>query len=117
VPLADGTKAQNEPTPVLRGAGLIRVPHDARIEQGRRFERVLMKKVRSDQAALRLVEYRMRLEHLFHLCGARLENLQQVPVTAFEVFKHLGELPRGSPGLKPKNPADNMIGPGLIGRV
>ena len=76
-----------------------------------------MKKVRSDQATLRLVQYGMRLQCLFHLRGTRLEDLEQVPVTTFEIFEHLGELPRGSPGLKPKNPADDMIGPGLIGRV
>ena len=93
------------------------MPHDARVEQGRRFERVLVKEVRSDQAALRLVQYGMRLQRLFHLCGARLEDLQQIPVTAFEVFEHLGQLPRGSTGLKPKNPADDMVGPGFVRRV
>ena len=76
-----------------------------------------MKKIGSDQAALRLVQYGMRLQRLFHLCGARLEDLEQVPVTAFEVLEHFGELPRGSPRLEPKNPADDMVGPGLIGRV
>jgi len=59
----------------------------------------------------------MRLQRLFHLCGARLEDFQQVPVTAFEVFEHFGQLSRGSPGLEPKDPADDMVGPGLIGRV
>ena len=98
MPFADGAKAQNEPAAVFRRAGLVGVPHDARIEQGRRFERVLVKKIRADQAALRLVQYGMRLERLFHLGGARLEDLEQVPVTAFEILEHFGQLPRGSPG-------------------
>ena len=87
------------------------------LNKRRRFERVLVKKIGSDQAALRLVQYGMRLQCLFHLCGARLEDLEQVPVTAFEVLEHFGELPRGGSGLEPKNPADDMVGPGLIGRV
>jgi hypothetical protein len=56
VTFADGTKAQNEATAIFRRAGLVRVPHDARIEQSGRFERVLVKKVRPNQAALRLVQ-------------------------------------------------------------
>ena len=59
----------------------------------------------------------MRLQRLFHLGGARLEDLEQVTVTTFEILQHFGELPRSSPGLEPKNPADDMVGPGLVGRV
>lgn len=35
----------------------------------------------------------------------------------FEVFEHLAQLSRGSFGVKPKNPVDDMIGPDLISRV
>ncbi len=59
----------------------------------------------------------MRLERLFHFRGTRLEDLEQVPVTTFEILEHLGELPRRRPGLKPKDPADDVIGPALIRRV
>jgi hypothetical protein len=76
-----------------------------------------MKKICPDQAALCLIQDGMRLQRLFHLGGAGLEDLQQVPVTAFKVFQHLGQLPRCSPDLEPENSADDMIGPGLIGRV
>ena len=76
-----------------------------------------MKKICPDQAALRLVQFGMRLQRLFHLCGARLEDLEQVPVTTFEIFEHFGQLLRGSLGLEPKNPVDDMVGPGLVGRV
>ena len=93
------------------------MPHDARIEQGRRFERVLVQEIRSDQTALGLVQYGMRLQRLFHLSGARLEDLEQVAVTTFEVLQNFGELPRSNPRLEPKNPADDMVGPGLVGWV
>ena len=87
------------------------------LNKRRRLERVLVKKIGSDQAALRLVQYGMRLQRLFHLRGARLEDLEQIPVTTFEVLEHFGQLPRGGPGLEPKNPADDMVGPGLVRRV
>jgi hypothetical protein len=59
----------------------------------------------------------MRLQRLFHLCGARLEDLKQVPVTTFEIFEHLSQLSGGSLGLEPNNPADDMVDPSLIGWV
>ena len=59
----------------------------------------------------------MRLQGLFHVRGARLEDLQQIPVTTLEVLEHIGQLARGSIGLEPKYSVDNMIGPGLIGRI
>ena len=93
------------------------MPDDAWIEQGRRLERVLVKKICSNQAASRLIQYRMRLQRLFHLCGARLEDLKQVPVTTLEIFEHLCQLSGGSLRLEPKNPAYNMVGPSLIGWV
>ncbi len=38
-------------------------------------------------------------------------------MSTFEVFEHLAQLLRGSFGVEPKNPVDDMIGPELIGRV
>ena len=76
-----------------------------------------MKKVGSDQATLRLVQYGMRGERLFHFRGACLEDLKQIPVAAFEVVENLRQLSARSPGLQPKDSFDNMVGPGLVGRV
>jgi hypothetical protein len=59
----------------------------------------------------------MRLQCLFHLYGARLEDFEQVSVTAFEVLEHFSQLSRGDSGLEPKNPANDVVGPGLVGRV
>jgi hypothetical protein len=38
-------------------------------------------------------------------------------MATFEVFEHLAQLSRGSVGVKPKNPVNNMVGPDLISRV
>jgi hypothetical protein len=114
---ADGAQAQDESTAVLRRAGLVGVPDDAWIEQRRRFKRILMKKIRTDEAALRLIQFGVRLKCLFHLRSARLEEIEQIPVTAFEIFKHITELPLGSFGIEPKHPVDNMIGPDLVGWI
>jgi hypothetical protein len=117
VPFANGTKAQNEPTAILRRIGLVGMSDDTGVEQGRGFERVLVKEIGSDQTALRPVQYGMRLQRLFHLYGAGLKDFEQVSVTAFEVLEHFSQLSRGDSGLEPKNPADNVVGPGLVGGV
>ena len=59
----------------------------------------------------------MRRERVFHLCGARSENFEQISVAAFEVFQHVAELLCGSFGIEPENPLDDMVRPGLIGWI
>src|SRR6266851_8577603 len=114
---ANGAKAQDESTAIFRCASLVGVPDDARIEQGRCLERVLVEKIRADQAPLGLVQLGMLLERRLHLCGACLENIEQIPMPTFEVFKHVAQLLRGSVGIEPKDPVDNMICADLIGWV
>ena len=89
MPFADGAKAQDESTAIFRGTRLVGVPDDARIEQGRCLERILVEKIRPDQSALRLVQFSMRCKRLFHLFGARLEDIEQISVTAFKIFEHI----------------------------
>src|SRR5260370_202573 len=117
MPFADGAKAQDEPTAILRRAGLVGVSDDARIEQGRRLERVFMKKIRTEQPALRLVQFGMRRERAFHLSGARLEDIEQIPVTTLEIFEHLVQLLCGGFGIELKDPIDDMACPNLVGWV
>jgi len=59
----------------------------------------------------------MWLQRLLHIRSARLENIEQIPVTTFEIIEHVCQLSRGSFGIESKNPVDNMIGPELIGWV
>ena len=117
MPFANGTKAQDESTAILRRASLVGVPYDARIEQGRRLERVLVEKIRTDQAALRLIQFGMWFERLFHLCGAHLKDIEQIPVPAFEILEHITQLLRSNIGTELKNPANDMVGPDFVGRV
>ena len=88
MPLANGAKAQDESATIFRCAGLVGMADDAWIEQCRGFERILVQKISPDQAALRLVQLGMGFERVFHLRSARFENVEQIPVPAFEVFKH-----------------------------
>jgi hypothetical protein len=76
-----------------------------------------MKKIGADQAALRFIQFDMRLKSIFHLRGARLEDIEQVPVTTVEVFKYVVQLLCCSFGIEPNNPADDMVGPRPIGWV
>ena len=114
---ADSAKAQDESTAALGRAGLVGVPDDAWIEQSRRFKRILMKKIRTDEAALRLIQFRMRVECVLHVRGAGLEDLEQVSVSAFEILEHIAQLPCGRIGIEPKDPRHDMVGPRPVGRV
>src|SRR6266545_4150969 len=114
---ANGAKAQDESTAIFRGAGLVGIADDARIEQGRCLERVLVEEIRADQAPLRLAQCGMLVERRLHLSGTCLENIEQIPMATFEVLEHVAQLLGGSFGIEPKYPVDNMIGPDLIGRV
>ena len=92
MPFADGPEAQDESASSRGCAGLVGVPHDARIEQGRRFEGVLVQEIRADQIPLCFRQNGMRLQRLLHLDGTPLEDLEQVPMPTFEVLEHVGQL-------------------------
>ena len=115
--LADGAKAQDEPATVFRRARLVGMANNAWIEQGRGFERIFVEKIGPDQSTLRLAQWRMRVERLFHFRCARLKNFEQVSVPATEVLEHLAQLLHRRFGIKPKHPANDMIGTDLVGRV
>lgn len=117
MPFADGAKAQDEPAAVFRRARLVGMANNAWIEQGRGFERILVEKIGPDQSTLRLAQWSMGVERLLHFRCARLENFEQVSVPAPEVLKHLAQLLHGRFGIKPKHPANDMIGTDLVGRI
>lgn len=115
--LADGTKAQDESAAIFCHTRLVRVPDDARIEQSRCLKRVLVEKVCANKPALRRIQFRVRLERVFHLFSARLEDIEQISVTAFEIFEHVTQLLLGSFGIKPEHPLDDMVSPSPVGWV
>lgn len=59
----------------------------------------------------------MRRERVFHLCGARSENFEQISVATFEIFQHVVQLLCSRFGIELKQPADDMVRPGLIGWI
>ena len=59
----------------------------------------------------------MRLERIFHFLSARLEDIEQIPVTAVEIFQHFAQLLFCSFGFEPKNPTDNMVCADLVGWI
>jgi len=93
------------------------VSDDARVEQSRRLERVFVEKICADQAALCLIQLGMRLQRVFHIRGAGLEDIEQISVTAFEIVEHIPQLSCSGFRIEPKYPANDMIGPNLIGRI
>jgi hypothetical protein len=87
-----GPQAQDETAAVPRGAGLIGMEHDARIEQGRCLEGVFVQEIRANQTALHLALYGVRGKRLLHLGGARREDVDEVPVAAVEALQNFGQL-------------------------
>ena len=59
----------------------------------------------------------MWLERVFHFRGARLEDIDQIPVTAFEIVEHIAQLLLGGVGIEPNYPVDYMISPNLVGEI
>ena len=59
----------------------------------------------------------MRLKRILHIRAARFKNLQQIPVTAFEVFQYLAQQVRTCFIIELKHPVDDMIGADLVRRV
>jgi hypothetical protein len=115
--LSHGAKAQDEAHPACGCPALVRMRNDAGIEQGRRFEGVLVQKVGSHEPALFPGEGRVRGERVLHLLGAHFELLEQVAVPALEVFQHFGELDVRSPRVQREHPIDDAIRPRFVRRI
>ena len=114
---ANGAKAQDESAAMFRCAGLVGMPNDAWIEQGRGLERIFVEEISPDQTTLHLGQLSMRFECVLHVGGARFKNVEQISVAAFEVVEHLAQLLRGSFSVEPKHPVNDMIGADLVSRV
>ena len=84
MPFADRAHAQNEAAALHRGAGLVEMCHDARIEQRRRLEGILVEKVGPDQLPLHLGERGVSQ----WLVGKRMT---QADITAVCVFTFLDD--------------------------
>src|SRR5438445_11781280 len=91
--------------------------HDTGIEQRRRFERILFKKIGADELSLDFGKTAMRRESLLHLVGTELERLQQVAMPPLEVLQHILEQAGGNLWIKRENALDDMVGARLVGRV
>jgi len=76
-----------------------------------------MEKISTNQPSLRGVQGRVRFQCFFHFRSTRLEDVEKISVAAFEILQHITQLPSRAFGIKPEDPIDDMIGPGLIRRV
>jgi len=117
VTFTDCSETQNVSAPTLGRSGLVGVANDARVEQGRCFERIFVEKIGTDQLALYFAEYNMGCEGGFHFGGSLFEYLQQVPVAAIEIFEHVVQLTFRGLGIEPENPVDDMVRSRLVSRI
>ena len=114
---ADGTEAQNKAQAALRNSRLVRVWHDAGIEQRRRFEGIFVQEVGADELALYFGKRTVRQQRLLHFVGPALKRLQQVAMPALEILQHVGQLTGRGLRLEIENALDDMVGTRLVGRV
>ena len=117
MPFADRGKTEDKAAAAFRRTGLIGMGDDAWIEQRRRFERVFVQKICSDQLPLDLAEARMRRKGVFHLVGARLEGRQKVAVAALKILKDVGQLVGCHLGIEHHDPLDDMVRACFVGGI
>ena len=96
---------------------LVRMRHDAGIEQRRRFEGIFVQEVGADELALHFGKRAVRQQRLLHFVGPALERLQQVAVPALEILQHVGQLAGRGLRIEIENALDDMVGARLVGRV
>ncbi len=63
---------------------------------------------------MRLIQFGMRFQCVFHIRRAGLEDVDQIPVTTFEGIEHIGQLLCSSFGIEAKHPANDIIGSNFI---
>lgn len=56
-------------------------------------------------------------ERFLHIRSARLEDVEQISMTTFEIIEYVCQLPFGGILIEAKNSVDDMIGTDLIGGV
>jgi hypothetical protein len=54
---------------------------------------------------------------VLHFDGTRFEDLKQVSMSALKILKDVGELAGDRIGIKSQDPVDDMVRPGLVGRI
>ncbi len=111
MPLASGSQAQQEPHRAGGQAALIWVGDDRRIEQRRRLDGVLQRKVCSDQPLALLGYLLMRLEVAGDLLIAVHESGFDVSMPGREAFHRLREHPFDLGLVKPHKPVHDRPNP------
>src|ERR1700692_4509524 len=114
MPLPDSPQTQDEAARAARHAGLIGVRDDTWVEQGCRFEGILVDEISTDELALGLGERAVSIEYPFHVVGPRLESRQQVAMAALEILQHLGQLTAGRLGIERLDPVNDAIHPRFV---
>ena len=59
----------------------------------------------------------MRLQRVFHIRRARLEDIDQIAVPAGKGIEHVVQLLSGGFGIQPEHSADNVVGSDLVSGV
>ena len=59
----------------------------------------------------------MGRKRVFHFVGTRFEGVEQIAMAALEVLKDVGAVAARHLRIERQDPVDDMVRPGLVGRV
>ena len=91
VPFAGRPQADDEPLRTGRQARLIRMPHHRRIEQRRRFERVLLRKITADEQLAVLADGRVGQQELLRVLEAMQDELPRLLMPAVKLGQQVAD--------------------------
>ena len=114
VPLAGGPQAQDEPAGPGGQAGLVGVPDHRRVEQGRRFQCVLLGEVGADQQPPTLADRLVGQQVFADLVEPVQEELAGPLVPLAELPHHLFQLALDLPLGEGRDPGDDPLDPALV---
>ena len=107
--LADCAQAQDESAAAVWRVRLIRVGHNARIEQRGGFEGILVQEVSPHEPALILSEGWMSVKSRAHLIRPRLEDFEQIAVSSPKVLKDVCQLAANGCHIQCQNAIHDVI--------
>ena len=117
MPLSDTAQTQYNPDSIFWRATLLGVRDNARVQQCRRFERVLVQEKGTYETALGDTEDSVWLQRGLHVGGAYIEQVNEMIVAAGEALENAFQLRGGRLRRQRHHPIHDLVDPGLVDRV
>jgi hypothetical protein len=116
MPLADRAQTQDEAARARPAFRLVGMQHDARVEKCRSLERIFVQEKRADEPPLRFGKDSVIGERIFHLIGARFEQIDEIAMALVEIRQYVEKLAFRLVIGQRYDAIDNMVCARLVGR-